>query len=42
MIIEWLWNRRGFAFPQVKTETKSTKEKIRVGKTKTNAKKRKR
>jgi hypothetical protein len=34
MIIEWLWNRRGFAFP--KTETSSTKAKLK--KVKTNAK----
>lgn len=34
MIIEWLWNQRGFAFP--KTETKSTKTNIK--KVKPNAK----
>jgi hypothetical protein len=34
MIIEWLWDRRGFAFP--KTETKSTKTNIK--KVKSNAK----
>jgi hypothetical protein len=34
MIIEWLWNQRGFAFP--KTETKSNKANIK--KVKSNAK----
>jgi hypothetical protein len=34
MIIEWLWDLRGFAFP--KTETKSTKANIK--KVKANAK----
>jgi hypothetical protein len=34
MIIEWLWNQRGFAFP--KTKTKSTSAKIK--KVKVNAK----
>lgn len=40
MIIEWLWDRRGFAFPKMNTETKSTKAKIK--KVKVNAKNKRR
>lgn len=42
MIIEWLWNQRGFAFPKIKTETKSTQAKIKLVKKNAKTKKRKR
>lgn len=42
MIIEWLWNQRGFAFPKVKTETKSSSAKITIVKKNAKTKKRKR
>jgi len=42
MIINWLWNQRGFAFPKIKTETKSTQAKITKVKVHAKRKKRKR
>lgn len=42
MIIEWLWNQRGFAFPKTKIETKSSQAKIKVVKKNEKIKKRKR
>lgn len=42
MIIEWLWNQRGFAFPKVNTQTKSTSTKIKIVKKNDKTKKRKR
>lgn len=36
MIIEWLWNQRGFAFPV--TSTSSTKAKLKKVKVKKNGK----
>lgn len=40
MIIEWLWNQRGFAFPKIVTA--SSKAKLVVKRKKKNVKKRKR
>lgn len=42
MIIEWLWDKRGFSFPKIKTETKSTQAKIKSIKVSKSGKKRKR
>lgn len=43
MIIEWLWNQRGFAFPVTSTRTTQAKVTARKGKSsgKTKSKKRK-